>query len=214
MPDSSLGLRPVVRRSSAIHSDLLSRFEGRRPSTSSITSSGGSGVTSPTSSVSGSSTPYTLERTKSTLEKSERSSLSKTRQGSVKTKVIRTKAERDAALEQKVINWISSVIDERPSTDYEHFIQDGSILSRVMTSIVFNSVPLEEIGRDWGSNPALSRIRALIREIRRYGVTEVFEVEDLLERRNISKVTKCLAQLSKLAASDMDNLINISRHSS
>lgn len=209
MPDSSLGLRPVVRRSSAIHSDLLSRFEQRRPSTSSIASSGGSGVTSPTSSVSGSSTPYTLERTKSTLEKSERSSLSKNRQGSVKTKVVRTKAERDAALEQKVINWISSVIDERPSTDYEHFIQDGSILSRVMTSIVFNSVPLEEISCDWGSNPALHRIKSLIREIRRYGVTDVFAVEDLLERRNIPKVTKCLAQLSKLAASDMDNLINI-----
>lgn len=206
MPDSSLGLRPVVRRSSAIHSDLLSRFEGRRPSTSSITSSGGSGVTSPTSSLSGTTTPYTLERTKSVLEKSEK--LIKTRTGSVKTKVIRSKAERDAALEQKVINWISSVIDERPTTDYEHFIQDGSVLSRVMTSIVFNSVPLEEICCDWGSNPSLSRVRSLIREIKRYGVSEVFEVEDLLERRNIPKVTKCLAQLSKLAASDKDNLIN------
>jgi len=208
MPDSSLGLRPVVRRSSAIHSDLLSRFEGRRPSTSSIASSGGSGVTSPTGSISGTSTPYTLERTKTALEK-ERSTL-KTRTGSVKTKVVRTKAERDAALEQKVINWISNMIDERPTTDYEHFIQDGSILSRVMTSIVFNSVPLEEIGCDWGANPGVSRIRALIREIKRYGVTESFEVEDLLERRNISKVTKCLAQLSKLAASDKDNLINSS----
>lgn len=122
--------------------------------------------------------------------------------------------ERDAALEQKVINWISSVIDERPTTDYEHFIQDGSILSRVMTSIVFNSVPLEEISCDWGSNPALHRIKSLVREIKRYGVTEVFEVEDLLERRNIAKVTKCLAQLSKLAASDKDNLINISSYSS
>jgi len=118
--------------------------------------------------------------------------------------------ERDAALEQKVINWISSVVDERPTTDYEHFIQDGSVLSRVMTSIVFNSVPLEEIGCDWGANPGVSRIRALIREIKRYGVTESFEVEDLLERRNIPKVTKCLAQLSKLAASDKDNLINSS----
>ena len=92
MPDSSLGLRPVVRRSSAIHSDLLSRFEGRRPSTSSITSSGTpSGVTSPSSSISSTATPYTLERTKSILEKSEKSI--KTRTGSVKTKVSRTKAE-------------------------------------------------------------------------------------------------------------------------
>ena len=93
MPDSSLGLRPVVRRSSAIHSDLLSRFEQRRQSTSSITSSGGSGVTSPTSSISGTSTPYTLEKARSTLDKSERAALTKSRTGSVKTKVIRTKAE-------------------------------------------------------------------------------------------------------------------------
>ena len=34
----------------------------------------------------------------------------------------------------------------------------------------------------------------------RYGVSDVFEVEDLLERRNIPKVTKCLAQLSKLVS--------------
>ena len=33
---------------------------------------------------------------------------------------------------------------------------------------------------------------------KRYGVQDVFEVEDLLELRNITKVTKCLAQLSKL----------------
>ena len=38
--------------------------------------------------------------------------------------------QRDAALEQKVINWISSVIDERPTAEYEQFIQDGSVLSR------------------------------------------------------------------------------------
>ena len=65
--------------------------------------------------------------------------------------------------------------------------------------------------------------------IRRYGVQDVFEVEDLLELRNIPKVTKCLIQLSKLvmqqfyfisiymyalehflfqAASDKENLLN------
>ena len=37
------------------------------------------------------------------------------------------------------------------------------------------------------------------------GVSEVFEVEDLLERRNIPKVTKCLAQLSKLVSSNKEN---------
>ena len=38
----------------------------------------------------------------------------------------------------------------------------------------------------------------------RYGVTESFEVEDLLERRNIPKVTKCLAQLSKLVSKKLE----------
>ena len=42
----------------------------------------------------------------------------------------------------------------------------------------------------------------------RYGVIDVFEVEDLIELKNVPKVTKCLAQLSKLAASDKDNLLN------
>ena len=67
-----------------------------------------------------------------------------------------------------------------------------------MTSIVFNSVPMEDIDQTWGSNPSHDRVQAVIREIRRYGVENVFEPEDLIEMRNIPKVTKCLAQLSKL----------------
>jgi len=111
-----------------------------------------------------------------------------------------------------VLQWIMSIIHMQPSTDYEHFIQDGSVLSRVMTSIVFNSVPLETIKDEWGSNYAQNRIRMVIREMRKYGVVEVFEVEDLIELRNINKVTKCLAQLSKLASSDRDNLVSNKSH--
>ncbi|XP_023327972.1 uncharacterized protein LOC111701071 isoform X2 [Eurytemora carolleeae] len=117
---------------------------------------------------------------------------------------------RDLDLEHKVLQWIMSVVHEKPNTDYETFIQDGSVLAKVMTSIVFNSVPLEQINDNWGMNPAMDRVKAVIREIRRYGVVEVFEPEDLIELRNIPKVTKCLAQLSKLAASDKDNLLNSS----
>jgi hypothetical protein len=43
-----------------------------------------------------------------------------------------------------------SIIHEKPVKDYDHFIQDGSVLSKVMTSIVFNSVPLEQIDDNWG----------------------------------------------------------------
>ena len=38
---------------------------------------------------------------------------------------------------------------------------------RVMTSIVFNSVPLEDIAQTWGANPAHDRVKAVIREIKR-----------------------------------------------
>ena len=58
--------------------------------------------------------------------------------------------QRDLDLEQRVLQWIVSVVHEKPSTDYETFIQDGSILSRVMVNIVFNSVPLEQIDDNWG----------------------------------------------------------------
>ena len=43
-----------------------------------------------------------------------------------------------------------TIIHEQPSQDYDHFIQDGSVLSKVMTGIVFNSVPLEQIEDNWG----------------------------------------------------------------
>lgn len=118
------------------------------------------------------------------------------------------KTERDLELEHKVLQWIMSIIHEQPSQDYDHFIQDGSVLSKVMTSIVFNSVPLEQIDDNWGVNPVKDRVKAVIREIRRYGVVDVFEPEDLMELKNIPKVTRCLAQLSKLAASDKDNLLS------
>ena len=44
--------------------------------------------------------------------------------------------------------------------------------SRVMTSIVFNSVPMEDIGQTWGANPAHDRVRAVIREIKRCSSAE------------------------------------------
>jgi len=115
---------------------------------------------------------------------------------------------KDLELERKVLQWIMSIVHEEPATDYDRFIQDGSILSKVMTSIVFNSVALDQIDDNWGVNPALDRVKAVIREIRRYGVVDVFEPEDLIELKNIPKVTKCLAQLSKLAASDKDSLLS------
>jgi hypothetical protein len=41
-------------------------------------------------------------------------------------------------------------------------------------------------------------VKAVLREIKRYGVVDVFEPMDLIDLRNIPRVTRCLAQLSKL----------------
>ena len=52
--------------------------------------------------------------------------------------------------------------------------QDFHFPCRVMTSIVFNSVPMEDIEANWGSNPGLDRVKSVIREIKRY-VVLIFE---------------------------------------
>jgi len=184
MPDTfGIGHRPLVRKLSATQNDLFKKFDrtGSSTSTSNDVSLSSSGTATPTG-------------------------LTRSRPGSVKK--VRTKAERNAELELKVVDWIESVLGERPTKSYESFIQDGRVISKIMTRIVFNSVPMEEIETTWGSKPEISRVKTLIREIKRYGVIDVFEAEDLIELKNIPKVTKCLAQLSKLAASDKDNLLN------
>merc|ERR1712018_357164 len=136
MPDTfGLGNRPVVRKLSATSNDLFKKF-GERTTSSSADSSN---LVSPSASSSGTTTP----------------SLLRSRPGSIKK--VRTKAERNAELEIKVIDWIESVLGERPTTSYEEFIRDGRVISRVMTSIVFNSVPY--IDCDWGINPALDRVK-------------------------------------------------------
>merc|ERR1711892_1537239 len=118
------------------------------------------------------------------------------------------KTSKDLELERKVLQWIVSVVKEKPTTDYDRFIQDGTVISKLMVRIVFNSVPIEQIYTNWGINPVLDRVKSVIHEMRRYGVTELFEPKDLMEMRNIPLVTKSLAQLCKLAAADSTNLLN------
>ena len=40
--------------------------------------------------------------------------------------------QRDAALEEKVMRWITGILQVEPTTDYEHFIRDGSVLSKLV----------------------------------------------------------------------------------
>jgi len=120
------------------------------------------------------------------------------------------KTSKDMELERKVLQWMVNILKERPESPsmFERWIQDGTILARLMISICFNSVPRETIHANWGCNPVLDRVNTVIFEMRRYGVSEMFEPQDLMELRNIPKVTKSLAQLCKLVAADTDNPLN------
>jgi len=119
------------------------------------------------------------------------------------------KTSKDLELERKVMQWIVNIIKEKPESpsQYDRWIQDGSIIAKLMINIVFNSVPIEVVHSNWGSNPVMSRVKNVLHEMRRYGVTDLFEPADLMEQRNIPKVTRSLAQLCKLATADSSNLL-------
>lgn len=119
------------------------------------------------------------------------------------------KTSKDLELERKVMQWIVNIIKEKPESpsQYDRWIQDGSVIAKLMINIVFNSVPIEVVHSNWGSNPVLSRVKNVLHEMRRYGVTDLFEPADLMEQRNIPKVTRSLAQLCKLATADSSNLL-------
>jgi len=48
-------------------------------------------------------------------------------------------------------------------------------------------------------------VKCVIHEMRRFGVSDVFEPEDMMELKNIPRVTKALARLLRLAAADSKN---------
>lgn len=85
------------------------------------------------------------------------------------------------------------------STRYErHNDHTVQLLSHISLKELFKYLLIIIIPRCTKSHKDLNSIYPIHNFSYRYGVSDVFEVEDLLERRNIPKVTKCLAQLSKL----------------
>ena len=61
--------------------------------------------------------------------------------------------QKDLELERKVMQWIVNIIKEKPESpsQYDRWIQDGSVLAKLMINIVFNSVPIEVVHSNWGS---------------------------------------------------------------
>ena len=110
--------------------------------------------------------------------------------------------QRDIGLQQKVLNWMIEILDERPkkSMDYDHWIHDGTVLVKVMQYVMFNSVPLELVLPVQNLNTKEDRVKTLLKYLRRFGVPEeyIFQESDLFDFKNIPKVTRCVAMLAKM----------------
>ncbi len=93
--------------------------------------------------------------------------------------------------------------------------RDATILSKLMTAIVFNSVPMEDISdkEEGGTNNDISRTKTLIMEMMRYGVRELFSPEELVQGKNIRHVTHCIDELRHIAERDPGNILPATAHS-
>jgi len=116
------------------------------------------------------------------------------------------KTSKDLELERSVGKWLEMVAGKKGKDEsFERWIQDGTVLAKAMISVCFNSVPMEVVSCNWGASPVRDRVKCVIHEMRRFGVSEVFEVEDLMELKNVPKVCKAVARLCRLAAADTKN---------
>ena len=86
------------------------------------------------------------------------------------------------------------------------FFRDATILSKVMTAIVFNSVPMEDI-QDVGQDNSRARTKSLIFEMMRYGVRDLFNPDELVQGKNIRHVTHCIDELRQLAEKDPGSIL-------
>jgi len=123
------------------------------------------------------------------------------------------------------------LLDEQPKgkQDFDQWISNGVVLSKVLQSFMFNSIPME-MTEENASKPKQSnskksindvhndkavedRIKSLLWYLRRYGVPEayLFEVRELQEMTNIPKVTRCIAMLGKMVRNYAFLILNWSR---
>ena len=61
--------------------------------------------------------------------------------------------QKDLELERKIMQWMVNIVKEKPESpsQFDRWIQDGTVLSKLMIGIVFNSVPVETVHANWGS---------------------------------------------------------------
>merc|ERR1712029_237043 len=136
---------------------------------------------------------------------------------------------RDIPLQQTVLKWLMHTLNEMPKgkADYDKWISDGTVLVRALQCVHFNSVPIDcdltggqlenqksQLQRQ-NTKDSLNlgtvdherqkiihdRIKVLINHLLDYGIQDkyIFRIEDLMELKNVPKVTRCIAMMAKLS---------------
>jgi len=111
--------------------------------------------------------------------------------------------KRSLKREHLIIKWILRIIhkDKDGSIDFADWIQDGQVLSNVMTTLCFNSVERDRWS-SFGCSPDEQRVKDVRTQILDYGVKEkyLFRLEDVTKKLNTPKVIRCLEEVAKLSA--------------
>jgi len=110
---------------------------------------------------------------------------------------------RDFQKESQILIWIYNMIDEAARVDFEFFLKDGCILCKLMNRIVPGCIPEEEITWE-GPRSKQKNIANFLREAESYGVPKarLFFPQDLLQLRNLPRVTRCIYALAKVVQED------------
>jgi len=123
-------------------------------------------------------------------------------------------SRRSLKREHLIIKWILRIthLNKDMSIDFADWVQDGTVLSQVMTTLCFNSVERDKYGSA-GHNPEEDRIKSLQAQILEYGVESkfLFKMDDILKKKNTPKVIRCLEEVAKLSRAEthikLDTLI-------
>ena len=111
--------------------------------------------------------------------------------------------QRSLKREPLIIKWMLRIThkDKDGSIDFADWIQDGQILSNVMTTLCFNSVERDRWS-SFGCSPEEQRVKDVRAQILDYGVADkyLFRVEDVTKKYNTPKVVRCLEEVAKLVS--------------
>ncbi|KAF0302896.1 Muscle-specific protein 20 [Amphibalanus amphitrite] len=108
---------------------------------------------------------------------------------------------RDKAQEEEVQRWIETVTGEQwpAGVPYSDFLRDGEALCKLMNSLSPGCI--KRINTSGSSFNYMDNIHSFLRAAVAYGVADVdlFEGSDLLEGRNIERVTRAIQAVARQA---------------